>query len=198
MEQNEVTLRPALPEDAEAMLAIYAPYVQKTAITFEYEVPSPAEFRGRMERTLARYPWLAAEREGEVIGYAYTGPFSGRAAYDWSAETSIYLGEASRRQGIGRRLYRALEEISRAQGIVNLCACISVPPGEEDEHLTRASVRFHQRLGYRLAGEFRQCGYKFGRWYNMVWMEKHIAPHPAAPSPVIPFPELDPGIWEKA
>ena len=185
------TLRVARPEDAPALLAIYAPYVRETAVTFEYDVPALSEFRGRMERTLLRYPYLVLAEGETVLGYAYTGPFKERAAYDWAVETSIYLARDVRGHGLGARLYQALEAASRAQGVTNMNACISAPPGEEDPHLTRASIRFHERMGYHLAGTFRQCGYKFGTWYDMVWMEKHIAPHPAVPAPLIPFPQLE-------
>lgn len=182
-------IRPATPEDAESFLSIYAPYVRDTAVTFEYEVPGPEEFRERIRQTLTRYPWLAAESEGNVVGYAYTGPFKTRAAYDWSAETSIYLRTGCRRQGAGRQLYQTLEAVSKAQNLRNLYACIASPSGE-DPHLTRDSIAFHDRMGYRLTGEFSRCGYKFGTWYNMVWMEKHIGDHPPEPDPFIPFPEL--------
>lgn len=189
MELSGLVIRPASPEDAEAFLEIYAPYVRETAITFEYEIPSLEEFRGRIEGTLRCYPWLAAEAEGEVLGYAYTGPFKSRAAYDWAAETSIYLRADRRRQGIGRRLCQALESVSRAQNIQNLYACVAWPE-TEDARLTKNSVEFHTHMGYRVAGEFRRCGYKFGTWYSMVWMEKLLGNHPANPGPFIPFPEL--------
>lgn len=190
MARNAVVIRPARPEDAEALLGIYAPYVRETAVTFEYEVPSPEEFRNRIQGTLERYPYLLAEAGDSCLGYAYTGPFKDRAAYAWSAESSIYLRRDARRRGLGRRLYAALEDLSQAQGIQNLNACIGCPAAEEDPYLTRDSLAFHACVGYRLAGEFHQCGYKFGRWYNMVWMEKPLGPHPAEPLPVIPFPAL--------
>ena len=142
-----------------------------------------------MEKTLKRYPYLVAEKGGELIGYAYAGPFVGRAAYDWAAEVSIYRKENQRGMGIGKRLYQAIEEISRAQNITNLNACIG-SPDPEDEYLTRNSIQFHEHMGYRMVGEFYKCGYKFGRWYNMVWMEKIIGRHTADPAPVIPFPDL--------
>lgn len=186
---NDIIIRPARPEDADAFLAIYAPYVEHTAITFECEVPSPEEFSGRVRRTLERYPYLAAERDGVVLGYAYAGPFNPRAAYDWSAEVSIYVARGQRRGGIGRRLYEALEACLRAQGILNLCACIAYPE-EDDEYLTKDSVLFHTRLGFRMVGQFHDCGCKFGRWYHMVWMEKLVGPHGPDQPPVKPFPQV--------
>lgn len=183
---SNITIRVAKPDDAEALLAIYTPYVTETAITFEYIVPTVGEFRRRIIHTLTRYPYLVAEFRGVILGYAYLGPFVGRAAYDWAAEVSIYVDKNCRHNGIGRALYEAIEAVGRAQNLQNLCACIGVPD-IDDEYLTHNSVDFHTHMGYRLVGEFRHCGYKFGRWYNMVWMEKIIGKHPADPAPVLPF-----------
>lgn len=189
MASEDLTICPAAPEDAAVLLAVYAPYVERTAITFEYDVPTLADFTGRIARTLARYPYLAAERGGEIVGYAYAGPFKERAAYDWAVETTVYVREDQRRRGVGRALYRALERCLAAQGVLNLNACIACPE-EADEYLTWDSVEFHTCLGYRLVGEFYGCGCKFGRWYNMAWMEKHIGAHLPDPAPVRPFPEV--------
>lgn len=183
-------IRRAAEEDAEELLAIYAPYVEDTVITFEYLVPTVEEFRRRIAHTLQKYPYIVAERDGEILGYAYTGAFKERAAYDWCVETTIYVKQDCRRGGIGKKLYAALEKVSAAQHILNLNACIGYPE-VEDEYLTRDSAHFHEHLGYRLVGEFHQCGYKFGRWYDMIWMEKMLGEHTAEPKPVIPFPELD-------
>lgn len=174
MKANKI--RVATIEDAEKLLEIYAPYVEKTAITFEYEVPSVEEFAGRIRHVLEKYPYLVAERGGEIVGYAYVGEFKSRAAYDWAVETTVYVKDDQKKTGIGKDLYLALEKILKEQNILNLNACIGYPE-VEDEHLTKNSVQFHEHLGYRFVGEFVKCGYKFGRWYNMVWMEKHIGEH---------------------
>ena len=171
-----VHIRIAQPEDAEQLLAIYAPYVRETAITFEYEVPTLEEFIQRIRNTKARYPYLTAELNGQIAGYAYAGAFHARKAYDWAVETSIYVDRTKKGMGIGAELYDTLEKILKEQNILNLNACIAWPE-TEDEHLTKDSVKFHEHLGYRMVGEFHQCGYKFHRWYNMVWMEKHIGAH---------------------
>lgn len=189
MEKETISIRIASPDDAAKLLAVYAPYVTDTVISFEYEVPSLEEFTERIKKTLKKYPYLVAEYQGEILGYAYTGPFVGRAAYAWGAETTIYLQKSRKKMGIGKKLYTVLEEISKLQRILNLNACIGSPV-VEDEYLTKNSMQFHQHLGYRLVGEFQQCGYKFGRWYNMVWMEKIIGPHTSPQLPVIPFPAL--------
>ena len=180
---QDITLRWATPEDAAALADIYAPYVRDTAITFEYEAPTAEEFRRRIRHTLERYPYFAAETEGRIVGYAYAGPFHARAAYDWDAELSIYVARDCRGAGVGRKLYTALEQALGEMHIRNLYACIACPP-VEDEYLTLDSVRFHSRMGYTTVGTFHRCGYKFGRWYDMVWMEKLIAPHDASPAPV--------------
>lgn len=197
MQSDDIRIRAATTADAEQLLAIYAPYVSKTAITFEYETPSLAAFQERIENTLKRYPYIVAEKNGEILGYAYTGAFVGRAAYDWAAEVSIYLKESRRGIGLGRKLYGALEELSKAQHILNLNACIGYPE-HEDTYLTRNSVQFHAHLGYAIVGRFHKCGYKFGTWYDMVWMEKLLGEHPDVPAPLIPFPELRGKMGDKA
>ena len=167
MDLKNVQIRTVVPDDAEELLAIYAPYVEKTAVSFEYEVPGLQEFTDRIRKTLTRYPYFAAESDGEILGYAYTGPFVGRAAYSWSAETTIYLKEDRKRMGLGRKLYEAIEAVSKAQNIQNLNACIGYPEAD-DGYLTRNSVQFHTHMGYSPIGEFHKCGYKFGRWYSMT------------------------------
>lgn len=179
-------IRIATENDAEPLLRLYAHYVEHTAITFEYDIPSPEEFRTRMQNTLRKYPYLVAERDGRIVGYAYAGVFKERRAYDRAVETTVYVAHDARGTGIGRELYTALEQALVLQNILNLYACIAYP-AVEDEYLTRDSARFHEHFGYRLVGECYKCGYKFGRWYNMVWMEKCIAAHPDDPLPVLPF-----------
>lgn len=173
-------IRIATLDDASSLIDIYAHYVKSTAITFEYDVPTTEEFKNRIEKTLTRYPYLVAERAGEIVGYAYAGAFHSRAAYQWGAETTIYVRHDKKKLGIGRELYEELERILRLQNILNVNACIACPE-LEDEYLTKNSVYFHKHLGYRLVGEFYKCGYKFNRWYNMVWMEKHIGEHTEKP-----------------
>lgn len=215
MSTSPITIRPATPDDAEALLSIYAPYVEHTAITFEYEVPSVEEFRERIVHTLQLYPYIVAERKpagnaaavsenaehaahegtpapstpAEIVGYAYAGPLHARAAYAWSVETSIYVKESEKKSGIGKTLYLALEKILAAQNITNVNACIASPV-VDDEYLNHNSIQFHEHFGYSMVGEFHKCAYKFGRWYNMVWMEKIIAEHQDKQPAMIPFPEL--------
>lgn len=165
--------RLATLDDAPALLSIYAPYVEKTAISFEYDVPSLDEFRRRIADISRKYPYLVAEDEnGQLLGYAYTHTFIARKAYDHCAESTIYLALDARKHGLGKRFYRAIEELSLAQNIYNLYACIGEPQGAGDEYLTDNSIRFHEHLGFRRIGVFTRSGYKFGRWYNMSWAEK--------------------------
>ncbi|GAA6491508.1 GNAT family N-acetyltransferase [Candidatus Bariatricus faecipullorum] len=194
MSEAQMTIRPATLADAEILRDIYAPYVEETAVSFEYTVPTVAEFTERMKDIMKRYPYLVAEEAGEAVGYAYASPFHEREAYSWSAELTVYLRKDQRGRGRGRLLYEKLEQILRAQNITNLYACIAWPE-QEDEYLTGASARFHERMGFRLAGMFHRCGYKFGRWYSMVWMEKEIGTRREKQPPVKSFSEVKEQIW---
>lgn len=184
-----IHIRIAAPEDAPALLDIYAYYVLHTAITYEYDVPSEAEFADRIRRTLEKYPYLVAEDDGVIVGYAYAHAFHDRAAYGWTAEASIYTARNRTRQGLGKQLYRALEAILHLQGVRNLNACVAVPE-QDDEYLTHNSLHFHLHMGYRLAGTLHRCGYKFHRWYGMAYLEKELAPHTSPIAPIRPFPAL--------
>ncbi len=184
--EPEIMIRAARPQDAAALLSIYAPYVRETAITFEYAVPDVEEFTRRICAVQEKYPYLAALAEGRIVGYAYVSPFKERAAYDWAVETSIYVAMDARRMGVGAKLYAKLEECLKAQGILNVNACIGYPE-KEDKYLTRDSVRFHEKLGYKMVGRFHACGYKFDRWYDMVWMERWIGAHVSPQPPIRPF-----------
>lgn len=169
-----MAIRRATPADAARMLEIYSWYVENTAITFEYDAPTLEAFTGRIIETSKRYPWLAMEAGGRLIGYAYAGPLYRRAAYDWSCEISIYLDREARGQGCGKALYDALEAALSRRGMRNLYACVAVPNGTADAYLTDASVRFHEKMGFVHAGRFHRCGYKFGRWYDVAWLEKRL------------------------
>ena len=199
-------IRPATPADAKDILAIYAYYVENTAITFECKVPTLEEFTARIENTLQKYPYLVAEEDGQIIGYSYASAFHSREAYSHSVEVTVYVAPQMRRAGLGRQLYESLEACLQQQNVYNLYACIAYPPKineltpdygglptlerMEDQYLNFDSVRFHERMGYRMIGEFIRCGYKFDRWYSMVWMEKLIGDFKDEPSPFLPFPHL--------
>lgn len=182
-------IRNASLADAERIAEIYADYVKNTAISFEYTPPDADEMRRRMAKTMLRYPYLVIEENGRVEGYAYAGAFGERAAYAWSAETSIYLDRSVHKRGMGRMLYAALEQALAAMGILNLYACIAYPI-QSDAHLNTNSADFHAHIGFRKVGEFHTCGHKFGCWYDMIWMEKHVGQHKEIQPPVIPYPDL--------
>ncbi|MGD9569918.1 MAG: N-acetyltransferase family protein [Sedimentibacter sp.] len=186
---QEIKIRVALPDDAGVLLKIYEPYVLNTAISFEYDVPSEAEFRNRIIETLNKFPYLVAEYGSKIVGYAYAGKFHSRKAYSWGVETSIYVKENMRKMGIGRTLYSALEDELKAMGVLNMNACISYPE-IEDEYLTKDSEKFHENMGFVKVAESHKCGFKFGRWYNIIWMEKIIGDHTANPLPVRSFSDV--------
>ena len=167
-------IRLANIEDAEGILNIYSYYVLNTAISFEYDVPTVEEFKERIKKTLENYPYYVALIDNKIVGYAYAGSFVGREAYKYSAELTVYIDNDYKKQGVGKLLYQKLEEHLKQKGIKNLYACVGTPVEKADEYLDFNSVEFHKHLGFNLVGEFHKCGYKFGRWYNMVWLEKII------------------------
>ena len=172
----KTVIRRATKEDAGSLLGIYSYYVENTAISFEYITPSLEEFEGRISKTSEKYPYLVLEEDGVIRGYAYAGVFKDRAAYDHCCEVTIYVDREAKGSGYGRALYEALEAALKEMGIINIYACIGDPEAE-DEYLTKNSERFHRHMGYTKVGESHKCGYKFGRWYNMIWMEKMIGEH---------------------
>lgn len=159
-------LQTARREDVPAMLAIYSPYVLTTTATFEYDPPSLEEFYRRYDTITAQFPWLKWEENGEILGYAYAAAPYSRPAYAWCAEPTIYLKPEARGKGIGPKLYTALEAILRKQGYQVCYALVS----EEN----RASQAFHRKMGYEKRAFYPNCGFKFGRWIGLNWMEKRL------------------------
>ena len=173
---QEMTIRSATPEDAAAVLSIYSYYIENTAITMEYVVPTLSEFEKRIETTLENYPYLVAEQDDKIIGYAYAGRFHPRAAFYRSAEVSIYIHKDAQKCGLGRRLYEKIEEMLAEQGILNVYASIAYTDNE-DEYLNNNSTHFHAHMGYKQVARFNLCAYKFNRWYDLIWMEKMLGEH---------------------
>lgn len=161
-------IRIASETDLPAILDIYGPYIITTTSTFEYRIPSREEFALRFREYTGQFPWLVWEEAGEILGYAYASPPYSRAAYAWCAEPSVYLKPEARGRGIARQLYDALEKILLMQGYQVLYALIT----EENA----ASVRFHEKQGYVHRAHFPACGFKFGRWLGLYWMEKRLKP----------------------
>lgn len=165
-----MTIRDARRSDVPAMLAIYAPFVEHTAVSFEYDVPTEVEFARRLEEHQAAFPWLVCEENGRVMGYAYAGRAFERAAYGWNAEISCYLAPELRGRGVGRRLYARIEEILTRLGYYKLFAVVT--------SANAPSVAFHHALGFRDAACFRNAGYKQGGWYDVLWLEKTLCARP--------------------
>lgn len=173
-------IRVASPKDAAAMLAIYAPYVEKTAISFEYAVPALSEFRRRIGDILKRYPWLVYEENGQILGYAYGGPDRTRDAYQWMAEVSVYVSEEARGKGVGTALYDVLLSLLENQ---NFCLCTALITEEN-----APSAAFHEKFGFRKIGTLENAGYKNGAWHGMTTYQKDLSDRALPPKSVIPFP----------
>jgi len=168
-------IRLATADDATACLAIYAPVVAGTAISFEIEVPTVEEMERRIRKTLTRYPWLVLAEAGEVLGYAYAGAHRERPAYQWSVNVSVYVSPAARRTGVGRRLYTSLLSLLRLQGIVNAFAGVALP--------NDGSVGLHEALGFQPIGVYRNAGFKLGRWVDVGRWQLQLQDLPGEPVP---------------
>lgn len=186
------TIRVAAPQDAAAILDIYAPIVRDTVISFELEPPSLSEMQKRIENTLLQWPWLVCDRQGEVLGYVYATRHRARAAYQWSVDVSVYIRDGMRRTGIGRALYTSLFELLVLQQFHNCYAGITLPnPG---------SVGLHEALGFQPVGIYRQVGYKRAAWHDVGWWQLALAAEKSSPAPPIAFATLieNAGPWEVA
>ncbi|SET19553.1 GNAT family N-acetyltransferase [[Clostridium] polysaccharolyticum] len=164
--KDKLSIRMAETEDAERLLEIYGPYVTDTVITFEYTVPSKEEFQGRIQNISEKYPYLVAELDGKIVGYAYATPYKSRAAYQWSVETSIYIDKEYHRIGAGTALYTELFKLLEKQKIRNLYACVTLP--------NEKSQKLHEKFGFELIGRFHRSGYKLNDWHDIGWFEKKL------------------------
>ena len=175
-------IRLATAADIPAILEIYGPYVQTTAISFEYTVPTLEAFTRRFLDITAQFPWLVWEEDGKVLGYAYgSAPFE-RAAFGWCSEASIYLRPDARGRGIGKSLYAVLEELMKLQGYVKVYVLVT--------SANQPSVDFHLACGYRHTACLPGCGFKFGKWYDLFWMEKLLNSVEMPTNPPTPFPAI--------
>jgi L-amino acid N-acyltransferase YncA len=177
-----VTIRVATPEDAEGILAIYAPIVRETAISFEVEPPTRVEMEKRIAKTLRALPWLVCERQGEVLGYVYASPHRARAAYQWAVDVTVYIHEEARRTGMGRALYTSLFQLLILQGFYNCFAGITLP--------NPASVGLHESLGFQPIGVYHRVGYKLRTWHDVGWWQRSLQPYQSPPAPPTAFETL--------
>jgi phosphinothricin acetyltransferase len=182
-------IRLARPDDAQAMLDIYAPVVRDTFISFELEPPTVEEMRERVTKTLATHPWLVHEHGGRVAGYAYASRHRDRQAYQWSVDVSCYVHPQFRGQGIGAQLYRALLQVLKRQRFQCAYAGIALP--------NEASVRLHEAMGFKRIGTYREVGYKMGAWRDTGWYECRIGDAPKDPSPPVALANLGPRILDE-
>ena len=171
----------ASPRDTEELLAIYGQYID-TPITFECALPSVESFTERIRSIRSAYPYIVCEEDGRIWGYAYAHRQAERAAYQWNAELSIYLDRGARGRGLGRRLYGALMELLRLQGIRTVYALVTVP--------NPASEGLHRAMGFRTMGVQRSTGYKDGAWRDVAWFEKPIGAYDVAPAPLRPLEQV--------
>ena len=180
-------VRLAAASDAEGILAIYAPLVRATSISFEVEPPTLEQMQARIAGTLERYPWLVYDSGGEIAGYAYASRHRERAAYQWSADVSVYVAEWARRKGIGRQLYTPLLGILQDLGYYSALAGIALP--------NPASVGLHEALGFRPIGVYRNIGYKRDAWHDVGWWQCALRDYDEAPQP--PRKLSDDGGWRR-
>lgn len=164
---DDVRIRPAVEADAPALLAIYRPFVEETAVSFETAVPTPAEFAARITKTRARWLWLVAETDGQCLGYAYGSTHRERPAYRWAVEVSAYVAPDCRRRGVGSALYRALLP-GLAEQDIEAFAGIALP--------NEPSIALHRRHGFTSIGVFERIGWKLGRWHDVAWMQRRLDP----------------------
>ncbi len=182
MSGDDITIRVAERDDADAIAAIYAPIVRETVISFETEPPSAQEMAGRIAATLPLHPWLVAVRAGQVVGYAYAGPHQQRAAYRWSVNVTAYIDAGARRAGVGRRLYGGLIPILRAQGFRSAFAGIALP--------NEASVGLHEAVGFRPLGVYEDVGFKLGAWRDVGWWRLALSEADGPPAEPVPFAQF--------
>jgi phosphinothricin acetyltransferase len=173
------TIRLAAGNDAAGILAIYAPIVRETAISFEVDPPDVTQMRQRIEDTLVQFPWLVCAHGEEILGYAYGSQHRTRAAYQWSVDVSVYVHAQARRAGVGRSMYTSLLRLLDLQGFFNAYAGINLP--------NPASVGLHEAMGFRLVGIYQSVGYKLGKWHDVGWWHRVLRAPIVPPHPPVEF-----------
>lgn len=176
------TIREIKLSDCEAVLEVYRPYVENTAYTFEYAVPTHEQFLDKIKTITAQYPWLVCEYNGKIIGYAYGSTHRARTAYQWSPESTVYIAEEFHGLGLARILYEALFDILRLQGFKNVYAGVLMT--------NENSVKMHLALGFYEIGIFRKVGYKLGKWHDNLWLQLHLSAHIEEPPAPVAIDEV--------
>ena len=174
-------IRFATPADNALILNIYAQYIN-TPVTFEYTLPTEQQFAERIKKIMRNYPYLVCEEGGQIIGYTYAHRQMEREAYQWNAELSIYMDQEYTSKGIGKKLYCMLIEMLKLQGIKTVYGGVTIPNSK--------SERLHMALGFRRLGTYRNTGYKCGKWHDVAWYEKKIAPYQPVPVPILPIRKI--------
>lgn len=175
-------IRLAARADAQEIQQIYAPIVRETHISFEQRVPAVEEIGDRIEKTLKQYPWLVCELDGRLAGYAYAGAFRSRAAYQWTAETTVYVHADFQRRGLSSALYRSLLAVLREQGYCSAIGVIALP--------NEGSVRAHESIGFRKVGVLKRVGYKAGAWRDTGWWQLELRAPSTSPQPPLSVDQL--------
>ena len=176
-------LRLIKENDIKDVLDVYNPFIKNTPITFECTVPSMKKFRKRVEHVTAKHPWLVAEENDRIVGFAYASVFKERMAYSWDVESSIYVIDDAGMQGIGTALYSAMEDILKLQGFYNIYAILTTG--------VKRSLYFHELMGYKKMYTLDCCGWKFDQWYGITCMCKTIGDIHQPPKEIIPIKELE-------
>ena len=174
--------RRALLSDAEAIASIYAPYVTDSVVSFEMEAPDAKEMAARIAYISPSYPWIVAEDNGRIAGYVYASQHLPRAAYQWSANVTAYLHPDYQRKGLGKQLYRLLFGLLQRQGYRSLYGGITLP--------NAASEALHRSMGMEPVGVYRNVGFKFGAWRDVIWLGMSFDDDRTPNGPPIKFEDL--------
>jgi phosphinothricin acetyltransferase len=179
-----IKLRIARSDDADGVLSIYTPYVKETNVTFDYDVEEAKVFCQKIDEMTDEFPWIIAEHNGKIVGYSYAKRHRDRAAYDWCAESSIYVHEDYQGKGLAKLLYEALLEILETQNTINVYAGIAQP--------NEGSTMFHIKMGFTPVGVYKKVGFKNNQWHDVLWVHKTLVKHPENPKAYIKFskPEI--------
>ena len=172
----------ATPEDAPVIAQIYAPFVEGSAVSFEMLPPDAETMAGRIDKLWPGHPWIVAEEDGRVLGYAYGSPYRERKAYQWAVEVTVYLDETARGKGLGRMLYAVLIDLLIRQGFTKAYGVVTLP--------NPASAALHEAAGFRPFAVYKDIGFKNGAWHDVGWWERDLATGVTPPADPVPLSAL--------